>query len=140
MSLSKFMVEYERRFNEFKQKNTITPELKRQIKYLLISSMQKLDSNFAIRCRNCSFEEFLAEFYQHKSINKPKPLKNKTVKCNFCGNVEDECRKKKNADKDRNKNVNKKVLSVANTSCNSSHQLDTGSDYHVSGNKDDFSS
>ncbi|CAD6506181.1 BgTH12-07111 [Blumeria graminis f. sp. triticale] len=66
MSLSKFFVEYEIRLNEFKQNNTITPELKRQMKYLLLSSIQKLDSNLAIRCRNCSFEELLAECYQYK--------------------------------------------------------------------------
>ncbi|POS85366.1 hypothetical protein EPUL_004436 [Erysiphe pulchra] len=85
--------------------------------------------------------ELLAELTQYKSIVKIQPTKNKSIKCNYCGNIghtENDCRKKKKVSKDRNVNVNSKVLSVVNPS--DSYQLDTGSDYHVSANKDDFSS
>lgn len=136
------MVEYEKRFNDFKQKKYEYSGLNTPNK-ILTSSVQKLDYNLAIRCWNCSFEELLAECYQHKSIIKSKQLKNKSVKFKFCGNVghiEDDCRKKKNEAKDGIKNINNKALSVVNKSYNSSYQLDTGSDYQSSGNKDDLSS
>ena len=125
MPISKFITEYEKRFNDFKQNNTITPEIKEQMKYLLLCSIQKLDRNIAIRCRNCSFEEIISECYQYKSTGKSPPNKNKSIKCNFCkniGHLEDDCKKKRRAAKKENKIPNNKVLSVVDSSCNSSFQ------------------
>ncbi|CAD6501298.1 BgTH12-01550 [Blumeria graminis f. sp. triticale] len=67
MSQSKFLVEYERRLNEFKQNNTITLELKRQMKYLLNYKVC-LAATGAIRVRQSQTHESRQLRYSCRSV------------------------------------------------------------------------
>ncbi|KAI0991878.1 hypothetical protein K3495_g16309, partial [Podosphaera aphanis] len=102
----------------------------------------------ANRCRESSFDDIIAECLQWTSDvgSKSSAKQNLKLTCNYChkiGHKEIEC-KKKIRDRDGNHKGNgdknqKKILSLNKSSENLEYQLDTGADFHVIPNVNDFS-
>ncbi|KAI0991968.1 hypothetical protein K3495_g16218, partial [Podosphaera aphanis] len=149
-NLQSFMKEYQKRYQDLREHFQITTEIHFQMHHLLLFHVRKLQPDLANRCRDLSYENTISECLKwtcsssFRSSGKPKA-------CNFChivGHSEDKCRKKMNVHKGKAQEQsrlglnqgNKNVLSVDRCLEDSSYQLDTAADFHVTGNKSDFSS
>lgn len=145
-SIQSFIKEYEKRYQDLREHSNITTEVEFQIRYVLLDRISNIHPELSHRCRNFSFDEILSECLEwappsdHKSHAK-KP--HNTFKCNYCdiaGHKEEDCRKKKKAYKEQKGGIRKQILSLDKLEDKPVYQLDTAADFHVSGNKDDFSS
>lgn len=148
MSLRSYITEYQKRLLILREHTLITTEVEIQMKNLLLFHVTNLQPDLANLCRHLSFDDALSECLTWIS-NQPKSrFKENKSKCAYCHNLGhsiDECRKKKRSGKGKlNENNNNEkqstVLSVNKLPDNSSYQLDTAADFHVSGIENDFSS
>ncbi|CCU76537.1 serine/threonine protein kinase domain protein [Blumeria hordei DH14] len=153
LSLSSYIKEYQKRYHDLKEHCPITPDINHHMKYLFLFHVRNMQPELANRCRDMSYNDTISECLKWTSNTRVKgpSRRENQVKCNFChnlGHVKNDCRKKKNSNKqNKHSTINeaqpgnrKHVLSVMESSENVSYQLDSGADYHVSGNENDFNS
>lgn len=148
MSVQLYVKEFDRRFQDLSEHSFVIPEIEAQMRLLLLFHINQMQPELASRYREFSFQDTISECLQWNSSGslKPTPAKNCNT-CKFCKNLghnEEDCRKKKKAEKHKSQRAdshsNKNVLSLHNPQDNSGYQLDTAADFHVSGNELDFSS
>lgn len=155
MSLNTYIKEFQKRFQALKEHSVIVPEIKTQMRNLLLFHVNNKQPDLAARCRQLSFEQTISECLSWSHINRPKSTYKNNVKiiCDYCNNIGhsiEECRKKKRAEKGKSQDKGKgkshdkenknSILSVNKIPDNTPYQLDTAADYHVAGNESDFSS
>ncbi|KAI0993028.1 hypothetical protein K3495_g15156, partial [Podosphaera aphanis] len=150
MTFSIYFKEYQKRYQILKEHSPITATVQHHMKKLLLFHVRNMQPELANRCRDYSYADTITECRKWTTAVKPKnTLKaGKSMTCNFCHNVghmEKDCRKKRkelNQNKEghhprKDSGSQKQVLSVE-SSDSVSYQLDTGADYHVSSNENDF--
>ena len=148
MTIQIYLKEYLNRYQLVKEHTPITTDVEYHMKYLFLSHINSIQPELAHRCKDFSHQDMISECLKWTSNtthkNKSSAHKN-SVKCNFCGikgHIEDDCKKKKRLAKEKlGHNEHKKNnVPTINSLDNSTYQLDTAADFHVSGDKSNFSS
>ncbi|KHJ32951.1 putative serine threonine protein kinase domain protein [Erysiphe necator] len=138
------MKEYNRRYQNLKEHTEISPDLKIQLKNLLLYHVSKIQPELVHNCRNLSYDETFAQCLQWTSSKASKFTihKQSDIICNFCqnfGHIDKVCRKKIKAKHNSSCLAQQLKPLSFKSNLDQTYQLDTAADCHISGNSKDFS-